>query len=71
MYIDESIKLREDLPPALKRDFEELRKYYEQGDWFHFDTLFDGVEATVKAHYHSGKISREDLDRIFSKYGIA
>lgn len=71
MYIDESIQLRDDLPPALIRDFEELREYYDQGDWLRFDTLFECVEATVKAHYHGGKISREDLDMIFRKYGIA
>lgn len=64
MYIDENIILREDLP-------ERLQQYYDADDWFMFDTLFEAVEATVKAYYLAGKISREDLNTIFQKYGIA
>lgn len=71
MYIDEQIKLRDDLPASLQRDFRELREYYNAGDWFMFDTFFEEVEASVKAHYLAGKISREDLNNIFKKYGIA
>lgn len=48
MFIDETIELREDLPERLQRDFAELRKYYDAGDWFNFDIFFEGVEATVK-----------------------
>lgn len=71
MYIDESIHLREDLPKALLQDFIELKKFYDQGDWFQFDNLFECVEGSVKAYYHNGKISKEDLELIFQKYGIA
>lgn len=70
MYIDESIILREDLPPALLRDFEELREYYDKGDWFQFDNLFDVVEGSIKGYYHNGKISMDDLNQIFRKYGV-
>lgn len=70
MFIDEGINLREDLPEQLQRDFAELRKYFDVGDWFNFDIFFEGVEATVKAYYLAGKISREDLNGIFRKYGI-
>jgi len=71
MYMDENIVLREDLPKQLRKDFAELAKYYADGDWFHFDLLLESVEATVKAHYLAGNISRQDLDLIFRKYGIA
>lgn len=70
MFIDETIDLREDLPQGLQRDFAELREYYDAGDWLHFDIFFEAVEASVKAYYLAGKISREDLNRIFMKYGI-
>lgn len=70
MFIDETIVLREDLPQGLQRDFAELREYYDAGDWLHFDIFFEAVEASVKAYYLAGKISREDLNRIFMKYGI-
>ena len=70
MFIDETINLREDLPQGLQRDFAELREYYDAGDWLHFDIFFEAVEASVKAYYLAGKISREDLNRIFMKYGI-
>lgn len=70
MYIDETIELREDLPASLQSDFAELQKFFDADDWFNFDIFFEGVEATVKAHYLAGKISREDLDCIFRKYGI-
>ena len=36
-----------------------------------FDTAFEAIEASVKAYYLAGKISREDLNNIFRKYGIA
>ena len=71
MYIDEKISLRDNLPDGLQRDFAELQDYYDKGDWFMFDTVFEAVEASVKAYYLAGKISKEDLDCIFKKYGIA
>lgn len=70
MFIDKTVELREDLPDGLQRDFAELREYYDAGDWLHFDIFFEAVEASVKAYYLAGRISREDLDCIFRKYGI-
>ena len=70
MFIDETITLRDDLPEGLQRDFAELREYYDADDWFNFDIFFEAVEASVKAYYLAGKISREDLNIIFRKYGI-
>lgn len=71
MFIDEDIKVREDLPKELLESFAELKGYYEKDDWFQFDMLFELVEARVKSYYLAGKISRADLDLIFKKYGIA
>jgi len=71
MYIDETICLRDSLPDGLLRDFKELQEYYDAGDWFMFDTVFEAVEASVKSYYLAGKISKEDLNCIFRKYGIA
>ena len=70
MFVDEKIRLRDNLPDRLQHDFRELQEYYDAADWFGFDTLLEGVEASVKAYYLAGKISREDLDMIFRKYGI-
>lgn len=44
------------LPERLQQDFKELQEYYDADDWFMFDTLFEVVEATVKAYYLAGKI---------------
>lgn len=71
MYNDESMKLPDNLPEGLQRDFEELQEYYNAGDWFQFDLYFEAVQASVKAYYLAGKISREELNLIFRKYGIA
>lgn len=71
MFIDETIKVRQDLPEELLRFFQELREYYDAGNWFEFDMLFELVEARTKAYYLAGKISRKDLDMIFAKYGVA
>ena len=46
------------------------RNIYNTGDWFMFDTAFEAIEASVKAYYLAGKISKEDLNSIFKKYGI-
>ena len=70
MYIDEKIFLRDNLPDGLQRDFLELQEYYDADDWFMFDTIFEAVEASVKAYYLAGKISKDDLNCIFRKYGI-
>ena len=70
MYINNDVVLRDDLPESLKRDFEELQSYYDAEDWLMFDITFEGIEATVKANYHAGKISINDLNAIFTKYGI-
>lgn len=69
MYIDETIVLDKNLPAELWRDFEELGKYYEAGDWLNFDLLFEVVEASVKSYYLNGRISKRDLENIFKKYG--
>ena len=71
MYVDEQIILKDDLPDGLRRDFEELQEYYRVGDWFMFDINLEAIEASVKAYYLAGKISKEDLNSIFKKYGIA
>lgn len=70
MYIDPDIELREDLPKELKEYQKELQDYYDVDDWFNFDTLFEVVEARVKAYYLAGIISSNDLHAIFKKYGI-
>lgn len=70
MYINENIVLRDDLPERLKSLFRELQEYYDAGDWLNYDLLLEAFEANVKAHYIAGKISMEDLDRIFERYGI-
>ena len=71
MYVDENINLRDNLPVGLQHDFQELQEYYDEGDWFMFDTILETVEASVKAYYLAGEISRDDLNYIFRKYGIA
>lgn len=71
MFIDQEIRLRDDMPESLQRDFKVLQEYYNVGDWFMFDIYMSEVEASVKAHYIAGKISREELVCIFRKYGIA
>lgn len=71
MFIDETVIVRKDLPTELTEAFQELREYYNADDWFQFDMLFDLVEARAKAYYLAGRISREDLNSIFKKYGIA
>ena len=71
MFIEETVIVRKDLPTELTEAFQELREYYNADDWFQFDMLFDLVEARAKAYYLAGRISREDLNSIFKKYGIA
>lgn len=71
MYVDERISLRDGLPDGLQRDFKILQEYYDTDDWFMFDTVFEEVEASVKAHYLAGKISIDDLNCIFKKYGVS
>lgn len=71
MFIDETVIVRKDLPTELTEAFQELREYYNADDWFQFDMLFDLVEARAKAYYLAGRISREDLNSILKKYGIA
>lgn len=70
MYNDISISLPIDIPVGLQNVFRELQGYYDAGDWLQFDLLFEAVEASVKAYYLAGKISREELNLIFRKYGI-
>lgn len=71
MYNDKTIALPVSLPAGLQNDFKELQEYYDEGDWLQFDLLFEAVEASVKAYYLAGKISREELNLIFRKYGIS
>ena len=71
MYIEDKVTLRDNLPTGLQHDFEELQEYFEAGDWFMFDTVFEVVEASVKAYYLAGKITKDDLNSIFRKYGIS
>ena len=39
---------------------ERFRKYNREERAMNFDTYFEAVEATVKAHYIAGKISMEE-----------
>ena len=71
MYNDSTIVLPDNLPNGLQNDFKELQEYYDAGDWLQFDLFFEAVEASVKAYYLSEKISREEMNMIFKKYGVA
>ena len=71
MYNDSTIVLPDNLPNGLQNDFKELQEYYDAGDWLQFDLFFEAVEASVKAYYLSGKISREEMNMSFKKYGVA
>ena len=71
MYNDSTIVLPDNLPNGLQNDFKELQEYYDAGDWLQFDLFFEAVEASVKTYYLSGKISREEMNMIFKKYGVA
>lgn len=71
MYNDSTIVLPDNLPNGLQNDFKELQEYYDAGNWLQFDLFFEAVEASVKAYYLSGKISREEMNMIFKKYGVA
>ena len=46
------------LPGGFQRDFIELQGCYSAGDWFMFDTALEAIEASVKAYYLAGKISK-------------
>lgn len=71
MYIDEDVKLRDDLPKQIQEDMAQLQKYYDADDWLNFELLLEGALATAKGYYYAGKISRADLDNINLKYGIS
>ena len=71
MYIDEDVKLRDDLPEQLQNEFAQLQKYYDADDWFNFDLFLEGTLVRAKSFYYAGKISRADLDNINLKYGIS
>ena len=64
--MDGKISLRDDLP-SLQQDSEELQGYYDTDDRLMFDTVFKAVRVTIKAYYLAGKISIDDLNRIFEK----
>lgn len=70
MYIDEKYEITGYLPGVLKRDIEEIEDFYKQDDWIGFDCALETLEATVKQCRISGRISQEQMNTIFKRYGL-
>ena len=70
MFIDETIELREDLPERLWRDFAELRKYYDAGDWFNFDIFFEGLRQPSRDIIWRGKPAGQTWTVFFGNMGF-
>jgi|WetSurMetagenome_2_1015567.scaffolds.fasta_scaffold714924_1 hypothetical protein len=70
MYIDNTICEPQNIPIPLKKSFLQLDAYYHKNDWFSFDNLFEVVEAEIKSYYLNGKITQDELNTLFRKYGI-
>lgn len=70
MYIDPEIVL-ENIPPKFVSYLEELQQYYDEDNYYAFMDLLEVVEAMTKNLYSEGRITHEQLNAIFQKYGIA
>ncbi|MDO5564026.1 MAG: hypothetical protein Q4F88_02195 [Eubacteriales bacterium] len=71
LYIDPDILLPDNLPKGLKEDISNLEKYYNENNENEYWLQLDVVEFNTKAYQINGKISKNDLQLIFRKYGFA
>ncbi len=69
MYLDKNYKLPENLPQDLINDIEEMESHFPDNMW-QFDRDLEVVEAVTKNCALEGRITDEELDRIFKRYGL-
>lgn len=70
MYRDDSIPLSDDLPQHLLDTLNQLDSYYDNNDWQSFILSLEGAEVLIKAYEINGTISRNELNRLFQRYGL-
>ena len=71
MFFDESIKIDiEKLPRILQNDYNLLYQWYKEGKDTEFIVYVDGFEATIKACYIDGSITKKQVDDLFHVIGI-
>lgn len=71
MYIDETIKLDFDMPEELQAELTILDKAFEENDVATWDVYYDSIGAYAKGMYSMGKITSEQLHKIWERYGTA
>ena len=70
MFIDPDVPLPDSTPPILRKDFEELQRYYDADDVSNYMLLQDGMEATIHNAYCMGTMSKADAVQLLHKMGI-
>ena len=47
----------------------ELESYGQTGDWFMYDNIFEGLEATAKTCLRHNQITEKEFNTLMRKYG--
>lgn len=71
MFFDESIKIdTQKLPRILRNDYNLLQQYYHENRETEFILYVDSVEATIKACFIDGSITKQQQVDLFHVIGI-
>jgi hypothetical protein len=68
--MDDNIQIPVNTPLSLRKEIEQMQKWYDDNDDFNFDLGLDAIEGSIKTWYLAGKLSRSDAIKIFHKFGI-
>lgn len=69
MYLDESIKLSNNLPQYVKDNTVKLEEYYKEDNSLEWIRLMEEIDVDVRALAVSGKITEQEAYDVLRRYG--
>lgn len=69
MYLDESIKLSNNLPQYVKDNTVKLEEYYREDNSLEWIRLMEEIDVDVRALAVSGKITEQEAYDVLRRYG--
>ena len=69
MYLDESIKLSDNLPQSVKDNAVKLEEYYKEDNSLEWIRLMEEIDVDVRALAVSGRITEQEAYDVLKRYG--
>lgn len=69
MYLDESIKISDNIPQSIKNSMQQLEEYYSENNSLEWIRLMEEIDIDVRALAVNGRITEQEAYDVLKRYG--